>query len=847
MGHYELAPFLCVLALAMPYQGRRRWLPPLVAGGVVVVVTNLSALSLWLPGLRESLPAWAFSRLQPGLAVVGNTVALAFFIWSAVRLLSDRDANVRMAGRLKRRGDWRGAGDLYLRAGYRRRALAAFTKGRAWTEAARVCLELGRDREAADLLRKAGGRHLQEAARLYSRCGADDQARRCYQGLARWLTDRGNLGESIAPWVRAGEPMRAVRAALAALSAGRINPSTAEFEAARRAADSTRNHELMARLAEAEANWRTAAQAWLLQGDAVRAAESFVRGGDLTGAAQALDDAGRLREAAQLRLQQLARLRERDRQLAGGQSADAKDARLRADAIAEKLLPRLEQLGMEEQYLQVLMDLGRFEEAVEWLIQRDRRADAAELAVQGQRWDLAGPLLEKLGRWGEASDVYELEGKLAEAGRCAELAGEDERALNIFRRLGDGLAIARCLARIGRLQEALTELHRAGRLQDAAALLREHPGPVPDIPDVILDMAEDLRSSGRLDEAIACLQRAVVGVALQSGRLEAATALARLLLDAGDVAEAQAHIRRILESDYAYTPAHELQRRIQELVTTHGPAATRPPATKRAVGPAMPSFEDERYEILTELGRGGMGVVYQAHDTRLERIVAVKVLRATAAQEVSQLEREAKAAATLNHPAIVTVYDFERGLGGYLIAMEFVRGESMDVLLRTSPERIRGNLLPILLQLAEAVAYAHDHHVIHRDLKPGNILLTADHRVKIFDFGIAARLDSDAGPSGGICGTPFYMSPEQIRGEAPTPQSDIYSLGATFFHLATGRPPFARGNVIEAHLDTPPPVPTEINPELPPALSDILLRCLKKEPGERYPSGRELRDVLKGI
>ncbi len=847
VGHLEPVPLLALLALAVPYQTRRRWLPPLITGGIVVVVTNLSALSLWLPGLRESLPDWAFSRLQPGLAVVGNITALAFFIWSAVRLIGDRDANVRMAGRLKRRGDWRGAGDLYLRSGFRRRALAAFTRGRAWTEAARVSLELGRDREAAELLRKAGGRHLQEAARLYSRCGAEEQARRCYQTLAQWLTDKGNLGEAVAPWLRAGEPMRAVRSAVAALAAGRINPSTSDFEAARRAAEITRNHELTARLAEAEANWRNAAQAWLLHGDTLRAAESFVRAGDLTGAAQALDEAGRLREAAQLRLQQLARLRDRDRQLAGGRSADAVETRQRANAVAEKLLPRLEQLGMEEEYLQVLMDLDRFEEAVDWLILRDRRADAAELAVQGQRWDLAGPLLERLGRWGEASDVFELHGKLAEAAHCAELAGEDERALNIFRRLGDGVAIARCLARIGRLQEALTELHRAGRLQEAAALLREHPGPVPDIPDVILDMAEELRSNGRLDEAIACLQRAVVGVALQPGRLEAATALARLLLEAGDVAEAQAHIRRILESDYAYTPAQELQRRVQELVTTHGPAATRPPAVRHAAGPAMPSAEGERYEILTELGRGGMGVVYQARDTRLERIVAVKVLRATAAQEVAQLEREAKAAATLNHPAIVTVYDFERGLGGYLIAMEYVRGEPLDTLLRSNPERIRGNLLPILLQLAEAVAYAHEHHVIHRDLKPGNILLTADHRVKIFDFGIAARLDSDAGPSGGICGTPFYMSPEQIRGEPPTPQSDIYSLGATFFHLATGRPPFARGNVIEAHLDTPPPVPTDLNPELPPGLGSILLRCLEKEPGGRFPSGRELHGALRDI
>lgn len=840
----DQASLLSVLALAVAYQPRRRWVVPLVAGGVVVALTNLPALSLVIPGIAGSALARGVVRLQPGLAIVGNAVAFVLFVWAAVRLFRERDPALRMAARLRRRGDLRGAAELYFRAGQKKRALAAFKGARAWTDAARVSLELGRDRQAAEFLKLSGGLHLQEAARLFGRCGEHDEARSCYQTLAQWLMSSGKVAEAIAAWMRAGEPVRAAAAAGLALDQGRLQPAGPEFEAARRAAETTRQHKLTARLAEAEGDWRTAARSWGLSGDHRRAAECLARGGDLSGAAGALESAGEGERAARLRLQEIETLMSRLR-MTGGQQSPGTEALKRAVAsMADQLLPRLERLSLDEEYLDLLARLDRIDEGVDWLVRRDRRGEAADLATGAQRWELAGPILERLGRWGEASDVWELAGKMADAARCAEHAGEDERALNLYRGIGDQVAEARCLARVGRLQEALANLHRAGRLAEATELLQEHPGPVPDIPDVILDLAAALREAGRLSEAIACMQRAVIGVALQPSRLQAATALARLLLEAGDVVAAQGQVRRVIDFDYGFEPAHDLQREIKELVSTKGPAATRAPAAAVDSGRGIPDEQGERYEILTEVGRGGMGVVYQARDKRLERVVAVKVLRATADPEVEQLRREAKAAATLNHPAIVTVYDFEKGLGGYLIAMELVRGESLDLLLRTSPERIRANLLAVLIRLADAVAYAHENHVIHRDLKPGNILLTADNQVKIFDFGIAARLDSEGEDSGGICGTPFYMSPEQIRGEPPTPASDIYSLGATFFHLATGRPPFTRGNVIEAHLSAPAPNPLDLVPGLPPGLDEIIGRCLAKDSGDRYHSARDLHGAL---
>jgi serine/threonine protein kinase len=382
-------------------------------------------------------------------------------------------------------------------------------------------------------------------------------------------------------------------------------------------------------------------------------------------------------------------------------------------------------------------------------------------------------------------------------------------------------------------------------LDEACTILRSYPGPVPDIPDVILDMAARAYERGYLEQSIACLQRAVVGVALQPQRLGPAVALARRLHEAGEPDAAMAQLERVLAFDYSHEPARTLRSEIEHSSRRPDPATTQPTVDSHEsdLEPRTVPAQ-QRYEILTELGRGGMGVVYKARDTRLERDVAIKVLRTTSAEEAARLEQEAKAAATLNHPGIVTIYDFEAGFDGYFITMEYVPGEALDLVIRTQPNRIRDHLLPVLVRLADAVAYAHSHQVIHRDLKPGNILLTGDQEVKILDFGIAARLDTGATAGPAVCGTPYYMAPEQIRGQDTTRATDIYALGATSFHLATGQPPFREGNVIEAHLTQEPPDPVDLAPHLPNGLGEVILRCLAKDPAQRFETAADLREAL---
>ncbi len=836
-----------VVGLAAVPGGRRQVVIPILAGIGVIVAADLHHIAPDLFGSVPLLTAWAEWVDQTSVSVAANVVAALLVAYGLLRVVIRRDPQLKMAQTLERRKDFRGAAEIYQRIDRRKRALRLFKKGHAWNQAAAVARSLGRIDEAADLLRRAGGRDLAEAARLYRQKGDAATAVRCDRELAEWLMNDGHMDEAIEAWLRAGDAKRAVRAATLALRQRRLTSGNTAFRAARRAAEELRDHTTLALLSEEEGDWKSAAESWRRAGEHAKAAENFRKIGQLTEAAASEAAAGRPLEAAQLRVQRLQRAQDRLRLMdkrGDGASPEAVALREKIRIETDVLVPILGRLGMRDEMIEILSDSGRADEAIQRLVGEGQDAAAAELARNAQRWDIAAPILERLERWGEASDVHELAGDIAAAARCAERAGEDERALQLYRSLDLPASSARCLARLGFLQDALIELHRANLIEDAYDVLRSHPGPVPDIPDVVLDMATWAKARHGASEAIAVLQRAVIGVALQPGRLAPAVALGRELLDAGDVDAAAGHVERILSFDYAHAPAQQLRRDVEIARSERDHAATRPPEEQRAAS-AEAASATQRYEIQTELGRGGMGVVYKARDLRLERDVAIKVLRTTSKEEAARLEQEAKAAATLNHPGIVTVYDFEVGFDGYFIAMEYVPGEALDQLLKSDPGRIRANLRGLLVRLADAVAYAHRRHVIHRDLKPGNVLVTPDLDVKILDFGIAARLDSAAGAAaGGVCGTPFYMAPEQIRGEVPTPATDIYAFGATAFHLATGRPPFYRGNVIDAHLKDAPPDPRDSVPDLHPELARIILMCLEKQPGERFQAADELRDAL---
>ena len=276
------------------------------------------------------------------------------------------------------------------------------------------------------------------------------------------------------------------------------------------------------------------------------------------------------------------------------------------------------------------------------------------------------------------------------------------------------------------------------------------------------------------------------------------------------------------------------------------------------------------YEIIDLLGKGGMGEVYRARDTRLDREVALKVLPGEMADDPERLERferEAKTVAGLSHPNIVTLHSVEEADGVRFLTMELVSGASLDQLIPEGGLPLE-RVFRLGAGVADALAAAHERGIVHRDLKPANVMVGDDGRPKVLDFGLAKLTEDEAafdtaGTSresatlsmpltrdGAVMGTVPYMSPEQLRGGTIDHRSDVFSLGALLFEMTTGRRPFggpSSADVSASILQTTPPLVTQLKPELPRHLARIVAHCLEKEPERRIQSALDVRNGLQAL
>lgn len=259
-----------------------------------------------------------------------------------------------------------------------------------------------------------------------------------------------------------------------------------------------------------------------------------------------------------------------------------------------------------------------------------------------------------------------------------------------------------------------------------------------------------------------------------------------------------------------------------------------------------------RYKIVERLGKGSMGEVFLAHDPHIDRKVALKVLHQkhiASKQITKRFIKEAKAIGRLTHPSIVSVYDVGQDHGTIYIAMEYLEGETLNKVIQAKKYDLN-TIASIGIQVANALHYAHQKGIVHRDIKPSNLIITDDFKVKLTDFGIAHFDDSSftlQTRSGDILGTPAYMSPEQIAGQAADKRSDLYSLGVILYELIVGQRPFREKNItalFKAITQNKVLPPKKANPSLPKAINALVVKCLEKNPDRRYQSGSELtRDL----
>ncbi|MCW2912209.1 MAG: serine/threonine protein kinase with repeat [Actinomycetia bacterium] len=261
-----------------------------------------------------------------------------------------------------------------------------------------------------------------------------------------------------------------------------------------------------------------------------------------------------------------------------------------------------------------------------------------------------------------------------------------------------------------------------------------------------------------------------------------------------------------------------------------------------------------KYQLGTRLGRGGMGEVWSATDRGLGRTVAIKIVLADLhghAALIARLRNEARTAAALQHPGITVVHDIGEHDGHPFFVMELLDGVDFNAMLTASPAGLPvERVVPLMAQVADALAYAHRNGVVHRDIKPANLMELTEGGVKICDFGISRYADATVSLTtpGSVLGTPAYMAPEQYEGSAVNAQSDLYSLGCTLHALLTGAPPFAGPSLpalMRQHLTAPPPNLTGLRPDVPAELEHLVLQLLNKDPGDRPASGTQVSEVLR--
>jgi len=680
------------------------------------------------------------------------------------------------------------AAELYLQAGQFDAAGTLYASQNDYERAADCYRKGGRMSVAAEMYEKAH-RYLL-AGECYMRCEFHRHAAQAFVKVQDWAKAAQALELAIVEEVgktNAGQDRNRERELKKlVLQAGKLHEEAGDLEAA-------------TRVLEQGECWSAAGEVALRHGRHKKAADCFERAGNIPKAAEALRAAGEDAAAAQI-------------------------------------------LG------EYLRDKGNDDEAARLLVEAGDFGSAGDLYRRLEDPKLAGECYERAGDYVQAAEMFRVATDWPRAAANYERIQQYADAAECMSQVGDAAQQAQLLARAGLPLPAAQAYLRAGSDDEAIKGLQLVPSDSHDFSEASALLGQIFSRKGKHSLAIKKLHQAIGGGELDPRNIDLFYALATAHEAAGQARDAVELYEKILTADYHYRDV-EARLEAARAASASQAVSAAPEAPSLSEAAPAPVSRPGRYRILSELGRGGMGIVYKAHDTVLERPVAFKVLPDALRDNPQALEnflREAKSAAKLNHPNIVTVFDAGEQDGRFYIAMEYVDGTTLKEILKRRGQVSATGVVHVGLQLCEALQYAHLQKVVHRDMKNANAMWTREKKAKIMDFGLAKVVEEVRNHTTLVSGTPYYMSPEQTLGKNVDHRTDLYSLGVMLFELATGKLPFRDGNVPYHHVHSPAPDPRSLVENLPERLALAILRCLHKDPQQRPQSAAELSGELRG-
>jgi tetratricopeptide (TPR) repeat protein len=761
------------------------------------------------PGFRERIPVLNIiygrrqirSLIKAGeYAQAGDRLVALGQLDQAIRVFEEGNLFGRAADIYLRRRQFERAAALYERAGEFGRAAEIFMDQKQYARAEAALDRAGRQDELPDWYRKRG--ELQLAANAHMKLG--------------------NLAQAAAVFEELRKPLQAADLLLKAHEAARKNEDP-DFSGHRH----SHTDELLlaaARLFEKGGEPKRAAQIYLQAGRNADAAACFAKGGDRKRAAEIYEQLGDLPKAASL-------------------YGDAGDRLAAVRAKAEHLF----QSGDLKNAAVAFAEAGDFSRAAEIYQDLQELEAAAGMYLKAGDPGLAAALFRETGRIEEAGAAFETAEDWDNAADCFRKLGKADREAAIHEKAGNPIGMADALHRAARSDEALGVLEAVSDTDPLGRAARALAGRIH------LDRGEPLRAKELFERALERLDRlrgedvdTLYNLALVSEQTQSQTSAVQILerMLAQDLVEKDAlqkaeNVRRLL-SERAFTK--------MSMVNATGTSGSLFAAGDAAQGAEATQPTRRRYTVTKEIGRGGMGVVFMATDNMLDRIVALKVLHSSFKkndQAVSTFLREAKAAASLNHPNIVTVHDTGTQDGDYYIAMEYLEGKTIKQIVKARGKLSEASVREVLRQLLDGLSFAHSRKIVHRDLSNNNVMWTKQQTVKIMDFGLAKIVKELGSEQSIVGGTPSYMSPEQTLGDPIDHRTDIYSLGICLYEMLLGELPFRTGDLGFHHLHTPPPVPKEVDPRVPDVLNRVILKCMEKKPANRFQSVTEIQMLLK--